>query len=349
MGYLVIKKVKGHSYLYRQKSYRVGGKVKTISEYVGPVSGVGGSGALTAAAKSAVEKRLEAAIRPQERTVADPGGDGAAAVAKDDPEDSADGGVITTKQPPRFRCTIDLAGRVSETRLERESIDFLERMTKRGIDARDVPPLHIKRGRKLGHALRGGTMTVTVPRGDGANRNEIRKEVYRAQAQGMLGAIARAKPERFLELSLQFDESFRKTNEMLWDWVRHTRAKSKFAKYLCLRWWGNVAQLERALPGQEAGKIGLTDLSRRGGWEEEVAGVYAAMQMRGRAAFFKEQEKEIRMAQAFVVKAEAGFRDSLPLSPKRARAKAKLHRARARLAAVAEMRKKALMIQKTFF
>lgn len=38
MAYLVIKRVKGHAYAYRQESYREGGKVRTRSEYIGPVS-----------------------------------------------------------------------------------------------------------------------------------------------------------------------------------------------------------------------------------------------------------------------------------------------------------------------
>ena len=37
--YQCVKTVKGHKYLYLQMSYREGGKVKTKSKYLGPVSG----------------------------------------------------------------------------------------------------------------------------------------------------------------------------------------------------------------------------------------------------------------------------------------------------------------------
>lgn len=37
MAYLVIKRVKGRPYAYRQESYREGGKVRTRSQYLGPV------------------------------------------------------------------------------------------------------------------------------------------------------------------------------------------------------------------------------------------------------------------------------------------------------------------------
>ena len=42
--YIVIKTVKGYRYAYWQRSYRVGGKVKTEAQYIGPVSDTGRSG-----------------------------------------------------------------------------------------------------------------------------------------------------------------------------------------------------------------------------------------------------------------------------------------------------------------
>ena len=39
--YNTVKKINGHSYLYRQRTYRVAGKVKTESQYIGPTSGDG--------------------------------------------------------------------------------------------------------------------------------------------------------------------------------------------------------------------------------------------------------------------------------------------------------------------
>jgi hypothetical protein len=41
MAYIVIRTVKGRQYRYLQISYREGGKVKTVSEYLGPVGGGG--------------------------------------------------------------------------------------------------------------------------------------------------------------------------------------------------------------------------------------------------------------------------------------------------------------------
>jgi hypothetical protein len=42
--YQTIKKINGHSYLYRQRTYRVAGKVKTESQYIGPAAGDGEAG-----------------------------------------------------------------------------------------------------------------------------------------------------------------------------------------------------------------------------------------------------------------------------------------------------------------
>ena len=39
--YQTVKKINGHRYLYRQRTYRVAGKVKTESQYIGPASGDG--------------------------------------------------------------------------------------------------------------------------------------------------------------------------------------------------------------------------------------------------------------------------------------------------------------------
>ena len=45
--YQCVKTVKGHRYLYLQMSYREGGKVKTKSKYLGPVSGGFGKSTVT--------------------------------------------------------------------------------------------------------------------------------------------------------------------------------------------------------------------------------------------------------------------------------------------------------------
>lgn len=41
MSYIVIRTIKGRQYRYRQRSYRDGGRVRTISEYLGPVGNAG--------------------------------------------------------------------------------------------------------------------------------------------------------------------------------------------------------------------------------------------------------------------------------------------------------------------
>ena len=42
--YQTVKKINGNSYLYRQRTYRVAGKVRTESQYIGPTSGDGEAG-----------------------------------------------------------------------------------------------------------------------------------------------------------------------------------------------------------------------------------------------------------------------------------------------------------------
>ena len=64
MTYRVIKKIKGHSYLYEQSSYRIGEKVKTKSRYLGPVSPSGVRDA-AAAPYSKEPKQPEAAFKAQ--------------------------------------------------------------------------------------------------------------------------------------------------------------------------------------------------------------------------------------------------------------------------------------------
>lgn len=41
MSYIVIRTIKGRQYRYRQRSYRDGGRVRTISDYLGPVEDPG--------------------------------------------------------------------------------------------------------------------------------------------------------------------------------------------------------------------------------------------------------------------------------------------------------------------
>jgi len=61
--YIVTKTIKGHQYLYRQKTYRVGSRVRTINQYIGPATGAipvgrpGPSVTTTAAPVAATKKR----------------------------------------------------------------------------------------------------------------------------------------------------------------------------------------------------------------------------------------------------------------------------------------------------
>lgn len=72
MSYVVIKTVSGRRYLYLQRSYRQGGRVRTESRYIGPADGGVPAGAKSTQKRKSFLQRLDAFISanrlsPEER------------------------------------------------------------------------------------------------------------------------------------------------------------------------------------------------------------------------------------------------------------------------------------------
>lgn len=69
MSFIVIKTIKGRQYCYLQRSYREGGRVRTESLYLGPVSGGRRKGVLKSLGKLVAANRAEPGLRLTERMV----------------------------------------------------------------------------------------------------------------------------------------------------------------------------------------------------------------------------------------------------------------------------------------
>ncbi len=68
--YIVRKKIKGNMYLYRQRTYREGGKVRTESQYLEPLPDTAeGSSDFNQESVDAIEKALKEARLKRDRAI----------------------------------------------------------------------------------------------------------------------------------------------------------------------------------------------------------------------------------------------------------------------------------------
>ena len=154
MAYIVIKTVKGRQYVYRQTSYRDGGKVRTRSEYIGPVNPVRGSSiagkAKVAAALTTTKagvvitttdaRRENEPVQPHE--VPQP------AAPVPEPSKPVPKRVITTRAKSRkqvsmlFRERVSLGKHgISAKSLQTKLNGLAKRLAAKGLDTNKMPPV----------------------------------------------------------------------------------------------------------------------------------------------------------------------------------------------------------------
>lgn len=315
MAYTVIKWVKGHPYLYEQRSFREGKTVRTASAFIGR--------AHAADIAASVAKRQPPAAVP---------------LVSDDEQPQAAGLTITVD--------LDRAG-VSESELRYHYTQVVGQLHRIGIDPAAVPPIFVRHGLRVDSKPRWrGGYVVTVPPGTRVDSAAVRAAFHRALARACVGAVRLHQPERYAALSLHMEQSFRATNAAVIRYVTNTRHRAAWAWVIALRLFGIANAVRVRGAPISAGTLGLVEYGRRSSWEDEAAAVLGDVLAHGFDASWRAYLIAREKAEAIEGKTARAYRAAGLL--KRRAARRAWQRANARVATQAERGEKLVTLRAVF-
>ena len=268
MAYRVIKWVKGHPYLYEQRSFRVGGQVRTESKYLGAASPADvqvysrtkktrdrvastlseSPETATSAEVTEAGTRIETSAATKSKASADRSGVTPATSSRTiTPTRKKKAKVITTSIAPgaalpTFESKVDLQGKkIGQRALEVEQANFLKRLEKTGLDVSTFPQITLKYGGRVTHKRTlSGSYVVTLRKHGRGQRTQFKDVFSKALVRAGLEMVKQQQPETYLQLAEEFDSSFRKTQDL----IRTFMLKSKDRK----AWLGKARNTCENLP-----------------------------------------------------------------------------------------------------
>lgn len=217
--YTVTKKRRGRSYLYRQRTYRAGGKVRTESQYIGPVDGV-------SVAESAPERQT---VEPD----AVP-----APVAVPAPQTTSEPAI---KRPSMLPLqTLVIQNRMydrenfSAEALRREERQVNKRIDRLGLPLDDLKPIKVGEGSRV--ARRNKRDAYYVFAAKGGKRTAFKQEYRRALAARMIEQLEEHDPAKFELLRTDVDREHRLIKTRLTWMLLHSNEKDKFVAVIWYMW-----------------------------------------------------------------------------------------------------------------
>lgn len=238
----VVKTIKGRSYAYLQRSFRDGGTVRTESRYLGPAD--------SAADMPASGGSMEATPAPRVRN--------------------------TSASGLRFRLSPE-SHHLSADRLHREYARIREWAQDLGVPPESFPSIALRDGKetRFRWSWTGNGMVVTVGRKDG--RKAARKAFADAIGYAFLDSVRGVNPVAYEVLASRLDPSFRTTNHLLFTALASGGKQSRLALSLQIGWFGDIHRVKR----KSAAALGLPSYGKRGGWEDEAAGIIGEIATQG--------------------------------------------------------------------
>ena len=199
--YSVVKTIKGRQYLYRQRTYRFGGKVRTESQYVGAF-GDGAAGAV-------VDITSLDEIAPQMVSIRD--------------------NTTTSLPHPSLEVTqaVHEWTGLSVPALAREERHARELMAERGIDIGELKPVRVAIGEAVGWRRENKGYEVFTPQH--GHRIRFKREYRAVLGMRWLDALGEQDPEQYEKLRTLADEER--------NWLRtKIPVKQHWFTYL-VSWW----------------------------------------------------------------------------------------------------------------
>ena len=222
--YTVTKKIKGRPYLYRQRTYRVGGKVHTESHYIGAGDAAGGS--------RGGSSREDAGNDTQEDPREPHGGDDAGTI---EPKE----GVPAPAEPVqtlRIRSGVWKTNISTQALLEEER-QITKRMAAMGIDVTNMDPVIVATSGSVRRrrSLITRRYIVTMPR-RGGNRTKFKQEYRRTLADRWIREVRKNDPFAYEHLRAEMDAGYRASKHALTRYLLNTNAKGKWTLTLQMMW-----------------------------------------------------------------------------------------------------------------
>lgn len=277
MACRVIKTIKGRQYLYEQRSYRVNGKVKTETRYLGAVdSFVGGSEAVSQAEietllniETVLEKTPEKQARPEpieqkQTTTTD----------KPALEDN------TLYEPQGLTLQIKTNFKkhgISQVRAEKEYSAFTTFLEQRGIVPDLIPEISIGKASNVGLQKEPYEhYRVSLPRfkQKGA-RAEFWQTFNKAKAHQYLDALESNNPEYFADLKQNLHRYYQKQNTAIEQYIMRSKRKDVYKIGLTLHFMLTKMVSAWTQRHLDPTLIGLSDYSARSTWRDDTATLMA--------------------------------------------------------------------------
>ena len=272
MAYQVTKTVKGHKYLYSQRSYREGGKVRTESQYLGAVNA---NGVLD-----------DKAPDPQQ-----------AQANREEPEPQQ-GKQELSLQKPTFNLNQKFL-KISEVGYTREHQKHLQRLEDLGIEPAKFPIVTVKHsGKGYGYHKPAfkNAVVVTAPKGKG-NREKLRKAYREGLHRAFIDTLEREAPDQLHPFKYAFDKSYQQTQDALTRYLWNCNSTGSFARVIAIKWFCRM----NPVPSGKRSKLkpevlGIIEYGMRKDWKQEYAVLMAETDKKGFSKLRTQAHTEIAKA-----------------------------------------------------
>jgi hypothetical protein len=190
--------------------------------------------------------------------------------------------------------------KISREALEEDWKRNRNRLLAIGILPENTPQVSIEYGRRIRLYKRflSNKYVVTVPKYLKGNRENLRREYRRALSLVSIESLRKQRPDLFAQLSLQFDPSFRETQNMLNRFIMATNDRDKLIKAIALKFFGMMCPIARGK--LKPNKIGLVEYGKRKTWEDEAVSLMTDIQQRGWYNLYCESVLETKRAEKAV-------------------------------------------------
>lgn len=296
--YFVTKKIGGRPYLYRQRTYREGGKVRTISQYVGPRADVATCGISRDAPASITQPMV-------------PGTAAAESVPYDPIDDYKPGQLhIPWDRPPKPRRNAAPKANWTDARLkwlavqntlkqrkisltalqaeQRRVVGHLDRM---GLDGDHLATIRLEDGWLGGYRrYRNGYRVKLARDRKGSGRNRFKRNYRLALAHAMLDQVYSQSPSQYDRLRTAMDSSWFNSKLLITSHLLKSGDPKRFWWTMQFLWSGKVpTAMEKKL-----GRKGFRKISEisPAGWRDEAAHLIADVIHKGYKASIKRYARD---------------------------------------------------------
>lgn len=296
--YFVTKKIGGRPYLYRQRTYREGGKVRTISQYVGPQADV-----------SLNDLPSDGPVSGKEQIASE--ADDAKILPKGDFEEYKPGRLnIPWDNPPKPRRERASATNWTDARLnwlavqdklkerkisltalqaeQRRVISHLDRM---GLEGDRLATIRLEDGWLGGYSRYRNSYRVKLASdGNGSGRNRFKRNYRLALAHAMLDQVYSQSPSQYDRLRTFMDGSWFNSKMLITGHILKSGDPKRLWWTLQFLWSGKVpTAMEKKL-----GRKGYRKISEisPAGWRDEAAHLIADVIHKGYKPSLKRYAKD---------------------------------------------------------